>query len=60
MLVAQKESSEGARAKKPVMHLYDDEKIENMVRYYKLGDNYESLLRYIKRHGLVTGDNDSE
>ena len=33
-------------------HIYDDETIENMVRYYKIEDNFDSLLRYIKRHRL--------
>jgi len=33
-------------------HIYDDETIENMVRYYKIEDNINSLLRYIKRHRL--------
>ncbi len=37
-------------------NLYDDEKIENIARYYNLGENYDSLLRYIKRRGLVEGD----
>ncbi|MEW5841225.1 hypothetical protein [Nitrososphaera sp.] len=32
---------------------YDDEKLENMVRYYKIEDNFDSLLNYIKRRGLV-------
>ena len=26
--------------------------MENMVRYYKIEDNFDSLLRYIKRHRL--------
>jgi hypothetical protein len=38
--VAQK-SSEDERAKKPVRHQFDDEKLENMVRYYNLQDNYD-------------------
>ena len=40
-----------AKAKK-YNHIYDDGTIENMVRYYKLEDNFDSLLRYIKRHRL--------
>lgn len=40
-------------SKKPSRHLYDDEKLENMLHYYKIEDNYESLLRYIKNRGLV-------
>ncbi|HZT35993.1 MAG TPA: hypothetical protein VFA15_08735 [Nitrososphaera sp.] len=55
--MAQK-SSEDERAKKPVRHQFDDEKLENMVRYYNLQDNYESLLRYIKHRGLVDGDSE--
>lgn len=46
------------KGKKPGKHLYDDEKIENIARYYSLGENYDSLLRYIKRRGLI--DEDSE
>jgi hypothetical protein len=34
----------------------DDENIENIARYYNMNDNYDSLLRYIKRRGLVDGD----
>jgi hypothetical protein len=34
-------------------HLYDDEKIENMLRYYKIEDNYESLIKYIKNRGII-------
>lgn len=44
------------KGKKPAKHLYDDEKIESMARYYNLGENYESLLRYIKRRGIVDED----
>ncbi|AIC14328.1 hypothetical protein [Nitrososphaera viennensis] len=55
--MAQK-SSEGERAKKTGKHQYDDETLANMVRYYNLGENYESLLRYIKRRGLVDGDSE--
>jgi hypothetical protein len=43
------------KGKKP-KHLYDDEKIENIARYYNMHDNYDSLLRYIKRRGLVDED----
>jgi hypothetical protein len=39
--------------KKPGKHLYDDEKLENMLRYYNLEDNFDSLLTYIKRRGLI-------
>jgi hypothetical protein len=55
-LVPQK-SSGNERAKKS-RHMYDDEKLENMARYYKLDENYESLLRYIKHRGLVEGDSE--
>lgn len=44
------------KGKKPDKNLYDDEKIENIARYYNMRDNYDSLLRYIKRRGLVDGD----
>lgn len=44
--------------KKTGKHQYDDETLANMVRYYNLGENYESLLRYIKRRGLVDGDSE--
>lgn len=53
--MAQKTSG-AERAKKPVRNQYDDETLENMMRYYNLGENYESLLRYIKHRGLITGD----
>ena len=39
--------------KKPGKHLYDDEKLENMLRYYKIEDNFNSLIDYIKRRGLI-------
>ena len=39
--------------KKPSKPLYDDEKIENMLRYYNIEDNFDSLLSYIKRRGLI-------
>lgn len=39
--------------KKPGKPLYDDEKLENMLRYYNLEDNFDSLLTYIKRRGLI-------
>lgn len=55
-MVAQKSS--GDEREKKQKHLYDDEKLENMARYYNLGENYESLLRYIKHRGLVDGDSE--
>jgi hypothetical protein len=33
-------------------HIYDDQTIENMVRYYKVEENFDILLRYIKSRGL--------
>jgi hypothetical protein len=39
--------------RKPGRPLYDDEKLENMLRYYNIEDNFESLLNYIKRRGLI-------
>ncbi len=37
-------------------HLYDDEKIENMLHYYGIEDNYESLIKYIKNRGIIDND----
>jgi hypothetical protein len=34
---------------------YDDETLERMKRYYKIGD-YNDLLRFIKAHGLKNDD----
>ena len=39
--------------KKIGKYVYDDEKLENMLRYYNLEDNFDSLLTYIKRRGLI-------
>jgi hypothetical protein len=33
-------------------HIYDDVTIENMVRYYKVEENFDTLLRYIKSRSL--------
>ena len=33
-------------------HIYDDQTIENMIRYYKVEQNFDSLLRYIKSRSL--------
>lgn len=38
---------------------YDDETLEHMKRYYKIQD-HESLLRFIKLHGLKIDDNELE
>lgn len=37
-------------------HLYDDEKLESMLRYFKIEDNYESLIKYIKSQGILDED----
>jgi hypothetical protein len=34
---------------------YDDETLEHMKRYYKIED-HDSLLRFIKLHGLEADD----
>jgi hypothetical protein len=33
-------------------HIYDDQTIENMVCYYKVEENFDTLLKYIKNRGL--------
>ncbi|HXV46393.1 MAG TPA: hypothetical protein VD736_06945 [Nitrososphaera sp.] len=33
-------------------HIYDDQTIENMVRYYKVEENFDTLLKYIKSRRL--------
>ena len=40
------------KPKKENRHIYDDKTIENMVRYYKVEENFDILLRYIKSRGL--------
>jgi hypothetical protein len=40
------------KAKKHNHHIYDDQTIENMLRYYKVEENFDTLLRYIKNRGL--------
>jgi hypothetical protein len=37
-------------------HLYDDEKLESMIRYFKIEDDYESLIKYIKNQGIIDDD----
>lgn len=32
--------------------MYDDQTIENMVRYYRVEENFDTLLKYIKSRGL--------
>ena len=39
------------------LHIYDDELIENMKKYYQLEDHNE-LLKFIKRYGVTTEDID--
>jgi hypothetical protein len=34
--------------KRPDQHVFDDVKLETMLRYYNIEGNYEALLRYIK------------
>lgn len=47
--------------KKPVARpLYDDDKLENILHYYGIEDNLDSLLRYIKRRGIIDDDDDGE
>jgi len=31
---------------------YDDETIETMIRYYKLEENHDSFLKYLKSRGV--------
>ncbi len=40
------------KAKKHNHHVYDDQTIENMVRYYRVEENFDTLLKYIKSRGL--------
>jgi hypothetical protein len=40
------------KAKEYNHHIYDDQTIENMVRYYKVEENFDILLKYIKNRGL--------
>lgn len=42
--------------KKTGKPLYDDEKLESMLRYYSIEDNFDSLLNYIKRRGLINDE----
>jgi hypothetical protein len=32
--------------------VYDDATLENMVRYYKIEENFDTLLRYIKNRSV--------
>jgi len=40
------------KVKKYNHHIYDDETIENMVRYYRVEENFDTLLKYIKSRSL--------
>lgn len=42
--------------KKPRSSSYDDTTLESMKKYYKVEDNYDSLLKYIKTIGLRVDD----
>lgn len=37
-------------------HVYDDDTLENMIRYYKIEGNVDSLLAYIKSNRLNEDD----
>ncbi len=50
------ETPKPARPRKNERRLYDDEKIDSMIHYYRLEENKESLFRYIKLQGLVEED----
>lgn len=39
--------------------VYDDETLERMKRYYKI-DDHDSLLRFIRTHGLRREDRELE
>lgn len=49
MSIAQSHSE---KVKKNRYHIYDDQTIENMLRYYKIEENFDTLLRYIKSRGV--------
>jgi hypothetical protein len=40
------------KTKKQNHHTHDDQTIENMIRYCKVEENFDTLLRYIKSRGL--------
>lgn len=44
------------KLKKQNHHVYDDETVENMIKYYGLHENYDSLLRFIKSNGIKEDD----
>lgn len=37
-------------------HFYDDDKLESMAHYYKIEDNLDALLQYIKNRGILDDD----
>ncbi|MFL6370727.1 MAG: hypothetical protein ACJ72F_07850 [Nitrososphaeraceae archaeon] len=43
--------------KKKQPPIYDDQTLENMKRYFKI-ERHDTLLNYIKKHGLVVGHKD--
>ncbi|MEW6604342.1 MAG: hypothetical protein AB1351_06590 [Thermoproteota archaeon] len=44
--------SDSEKEKKRHYHIYDDVTLENMVRYYKVEENLDTLLRYIKSRSV--------
>ncbi len=54
----EKDSSNVAKKKNYVYRIYDDQEIENLMRYYKL-ESPGALLKYIKMHGLSKDNTDA-
>jgi hypothetical protein len=46
------EEARSEKIKKQNRHIYDDQTIENMIRYYKVEENFDTFLRYIKSRSL--------
>ena len=44
--------SSSKKEKDSKYHIYDDETMENMVRYYKVEENFDSFLKYIKNRSI--------
>ena len=40
------------KVKKHHHHIYDDDTLENMLRYYKIEENFDTLLRYLKSRSI--------
>ena len=40
------------KVKKHHHHVYDDDTLENMLRYYKIEENFDTLLRYLKSRAI--------